>query len=72
MNYPGEGLLGILATFGFGRMFTELPKAMQWKALNDRVNWTGLTATEKDEVMARALEDMTRKSSGGDIPRHMV
>ena len=49
-------------------MFIELPKAMQWKELNDRVNWTGLTTTEKDDVMARALEDMMRKNSGEIYP----
>ena len=58
-NYPGEGILS--RAFGYGRMFIELPKAMQWKELNDRVDWTGLTPAEKDEVMARALEDVREK-----------
>jgi hypothetical protein len=57
-NYHGQGMLN---GFGLGRMFIELPKAMQWKALNDRVNWTGLTKAQKHEVMARVLKDVQDK-----------
>jgi hypothetical protein len=61
-NYPGEGLLGVLApSHVLGRMFIELPKAVQWKELNERVNWTGITAEEKDAVMARVLGDVREK-----------
>jgi len=61
-NYPGDGLLGVLAPgLGYGRMFIELPYAMQWKELNERVNWTGLTAAEKEQVMSRALGDVREK-----------
>ena len=61
-NYPGEGLLGTLAPgHGLGRMFIELPYAIQWKELNRRVNWAGLTASEKDQVMARVLDDIREK-----------
>src|SRR5262249_34413154 len=55
-SYSGEGILQLFGKSG--RMFTELPKAMQWKELNDRVNWTALTAAEKDEVMTRVLKDV--------------
>src|SRR5271170_5014871 len=61
-NYPGEGLLGVLAPgFGLGNMFIELPYATQWKELNDCVNWAGLKAAEKHQVMARALKDVREK-----------
>ena len=61
-DYPGEGLLGVVAPGqGFGRMFVELPHAMQWKELNERVDWTGLTAAEKGEVIGRALRDVREK-----------
>jgi hypothetical protein len=61
-DYPGEGLLSVLAPgHGFGRMFTELPKAVQWEELNERVNWSGITAEEKDAVMARVLGDVRGK-----------
>jgi hypothetical protein len=61
-NYPGEGLLGALAPdHHLGRMFIELPHAIQWKELNQRVNWAGLTAAEKDQVTARVLEDVREK-----------
>lgn len=61
-NYPGEGLLGVLTPgYVLGRMFIELPKAVQWKELNERVNWSGITAEEKDAVMARVLSDVREK-----------
>jgi hypothetical protein len=58
-DYPGEGLI---SSFGFGRMFVELPKAKQWEALNAKVDWTGLTREEKDQVMDRVLEDVQEKA----------
>src|SRR5690242_8047930 len=59
---PGEGLLGDLVPgHGLGRMFIGLPYALQWKELNERVNWAGLTAAEKDQVMARVLDDVREK-----------
>jgi hypothetical protein len=61
-NYPGEGLLGVLAPGNsLGRMFIELPYALQWKELNERVNWDGLTEAEKHEVMSRVLDDVREK-----------
>jgi hypothetical protein len=61
-HYPGEALLGVLAPdFDLGTMFIELPYAMQWKELNERVNWAGLTAAEKDQVVTRVLEDVREK-----------
>ena len=58
-NYPGEGLLGVLVPdYDLGMMFIELPYAMQWKELNERVNWNDLTAMEKNEVMTRVLTDV--------------
>ena len=61
-HYPGEGLFGVLAPdLGLGTMFIELPCAIQWKELNRRVNWAGLTAAEKDQVMARVLDDVREK-----------
>jgi hypothetical protein len=61
-NYPGEGLLSVLAPgHELGRMFIELPEAVQWKELNERVNWSGITAEEKDAVMARVLSDVREK-----------
>src|ERR1700678_124782 len=55
-NYPGQGLLGVLAPdFGLGKMFIELPYPIQWTELSQRVNWTGLTAAEKHQVMDRVL-----------------
>ena len=61
-SYPGEGLLNVLAPgHDLGRMFIELPKAVQWKELNERVNWSGITAEEKDAVMARVLSDVREK-----------
>jgi hypothetical protein len=61
-NYPGEGLLGVLAPgHSLGRMFIELPYVLQWKELNERVNWAGLTDAEKDEVMSRVLDDVREK-----------
>jgi hypothetical protein len=61
-NYPGEGLLGVLAPgHSLDRMFIELPYAIQWKELNERVNWAGLTEAEKDEVMSRVLDDVREK-----------
>lgn len=59
IDYPGEGIL--TEGFGLGRMFIELPYAVQWKELNERVNWHGLTATEKEQVMTRVLEDVREK-----------
>lgn len=52
--YPGQGMLG-------PRMFIELPKGMQWELLNRHVNWNGLAAKEKDEVLARVLKDVREK-----------
>jgi hypothetical protein len=61
-NYPGEGLLGVLAPgHELGRMFIELPYALQSKELNERVNWSGITAGEKEEVMTRVLSDVREK-----------
>jgi hypothetical protein len=58
-NYPGQGLLGVLAPdFGLGKMFIELPYPIQWTELSQRVNWTGLTAAEKHQVMDRVLKDV--------------
>jgi hypothetical protein len=64
-HYHGEGLLDALAFLGAlppdarsGRMFIELPYAIQWKELNERVNWAGLTAAERYQVMARVLDDV--------------
>jgi hypothetical protein len=59
-DFPGQGILTVLGS-GRGRMFVELPEAMQWKELNDRVNWTGLTRAQKYEVMARVLKDVQEK-----------
>jgi hypothetical protein len=58
-EYPGQGMRN---AFGLGRMFFELPEAMQWKELNNRVNWTGLTTAQRDEVIARVLKDIQEKS----------
>jgi hypothetical protein len=61
-HYPGGGLLAALAPgHGLGTMFIEVPYAIQWKELNERVNWVGLTAAEKDQVMARVLDDVREK-----------
>jgi hypothetical protein len=61
-NYLGEGLLSVLAPGQeLGRMFIELSEAVQWKELNERVNWSGITAEEKDAVMARVLGDVREK-----------
>jgi hypothetical protein len=61
-DYPGDGLLGLIAPgYGLGRMFIELPHALQWQALYERVNWTGLTASERHDVMMRVLEDVRAK-----------
>jgi hypothetical protein len=61
-NYPGEGLWGVLAPgYALGTMCIELPYGMQWKQLNERVNWAGLTTAEKDQVIAKALEDVREK-----------
>jgi len=57
-DFDGEG---IMSDFGYGRLFYELPPALQRKELEEGVNWDGLTAAERESVVTRVLRDVHEK-----------